>query len=68
LINWQRWILPLTLIAVLSALIARPVEQRSIYDARLSDEQIALRQKMRDQEPDEIGVPQQASPEKQARS
>jgi chloride channel protein, CIC family len=54
----RSFILPLILIAALSALIARSVEHRSIYDARLSDDQIALRQKMRDQESDEIGVPQ----------
>jgi CIC family chloride channel protein len=64
----RSFILPLILIAALSALIARSVEQRSIYDARLSDEQIALRQKMRDQESDEIGVPQQGSPGEKARS
>jgi H+/Cl- antiporter ClcA len=64
----RSFVLPLILIAALSALIARSVEHRSIYDARLSDEQIALREKMRDQESDAIGVPQQASPGKKARS
>jgi CIC family chloride channel protein len=64
----RSFILPLTLIAALSALIARSVEHRSIYDARLSGDQIALREKMRDQESDEIGVPQEASPGKKARS
>jgi H+/Cl- antiporter ClcA len=54
----RSFILPLILIAALSALIARSVEHRSIYDARLSDEQIAIRQKMREQESDGIGVPQ----------
>jgi H+/Cl- antiporter ClcA len=53
----RSFILPLLLIAALSALIARSVEHRSIYDARLSDEQIALRQKMREQESNDIGVP-----------
>ena len=57
----RSFILPLTLIAALSALIAHSVEHRSIYDARLSDDQIALREQMRDQESDIIGVPQQAS-------
>jgi CIC family chloride channel protein len=57
----RSFVLPLILIAVLSALIARSVEHRSIYDARLSDEQIAARQKMRDQESDELGVPEQAA-------
>ena len=46
------------LIAGISTLISRSIEQRSIYDARLSDEQIALRQKMREEEPNPIGVPQ----------
>jgi CIC family chloride channel protein len=54
----RSFILPLILIAALSTLIARSVEPRSIYDARLSDEQIESRQKMREQEPNEIGIPQ----------
>ncbi len=54
----RSFILPLILIAALSTLIARSVEPRSIYDARLSDEQIESRQKMREQEENEIGIPQ----------
>jgi CIC family chloride channel protein len=54
----RSFLLPLILIAALSALVSRSVEQRSIYDARLSDEQIAQRQKMREQESNEIGIPQ----------
>lgn len=54
----RSFILPLILIAALSALIARSVEHRSIYDARLSDDQIALRQRMREQESNDIGFPQ----------
>jgi len=54
----RSFILPLILIAGISTLISRSIEQRSIYDARLSDEQIALRQKMREEEPNPIGVPQ----------
>jgi chloride channel protein, CIC family len=54
----RSFVLPLILIAAVSTLIARSIEHRSIYDARLSDEQVALRQKMRDQESNEIGVPQ----------
>lgn len=38
--------------------ISRSIDHRSISDARLSDEQLAQRQKLRDQEPNEIGVPQ----------
>ena len=54
----RSFIFPLILIAGLSTLIARSIDHRSIYDARLSDEQVALRQKLREQEPNEIGVPQ----------
>lgn len=54
----RSFILPLILIAGISTLIARSIEHRSIYDARLSDEQVALRQKMRDRESTQIGVPQ----------
>jgi chloride channel protein, CIC family len=43
--------LPLILIACISTLIARSVEHRSIYDARLTDEQIAQRQRLRELEP-----------------
>jgi chloride channel protein, CIC family len=54
----RSFILPLILIAGISTLISRSIEHRSIYDARLSDEQIALRQKARDEESNQIGVPQ----------
>jgi CIC family chloride channel protein len=54
----RSFILPLILIAGISTLISRSIEHRSIYDARLSDEQIALRQKMREEEPNPIDVPQ----------
>jgi len=54
----RSFVLPLILIAGISTLIARSIEHRSIYDARLTDEQIALRQKLRDQESNVIGVPQ----------
>ena len=54
----RSFILPLILIAGISTLISRSIDHRSIYDARLSDEQLAQRQKLRDQEPNEIGVPQ----------
>ena len=42
-------ILPLLLAMATATLIARMIEPRSIYDARLSDEQVAARQKLRDQ-------------------
>lgn len=54
----RSFVLPLILVAAISTLISRSIEPRSIYDARLSDDQIAQRQKLRDQEPNEIGVPQ----------
>lgn len=59
----RSFILPLILIAALSALIARSIEPRSIYDARLNDEQIASRQTMREQESNQIGVPQESPSE-----
>jgi chloride channel protein, CIC family len=42
------FILPLAVAAGLATLVARSIEPRSIYDAKLSDEQIAERQRMRD--------------------
>src|SRR5579871_3730873 len=56
----RSFIVPLILIAAISTLIARSVEHRSIYDARLTDDQIAGRQRMREEESNEIGTPQQA--------
>jgi H+/Cl- antiporter ClcA len=53
----RSFVLPLILIAGISTLISRSIEHRSIYDARLSDEQIAERQKLREEESNEIGVP-----------
>ncbi|MGB9445776.1 MAG: chloride channel protein [Candidatus Acidiferrum sp.] len=54
----RSFVLPLILIAGISTLIARSIDHRSIYDARLSDEQLAHRERLRDQESNEIGVPQ----------
>jgi H+/Cl- antiporter ClcA len=54
----RSFILPLILIAGISTLISRSVEARSIYDARLSDEQVALRQKMRDGDSNQFGAVQ----------
>jgi len=54
----RSFIVPLILIAGISTLISRSIEQRSIYDARLSDEQIALRQKAREEESNQIGAAQ----------
>jgi H+/Cl- antiporter ClcA len=41
-------ILPLMLAATIATMISRSIEPRSIYDARLTGEQIALRQRQRD--------------------
>jgi chloride channel protein, CIC family len=41
-------ILPLLLAVTTATLIARTIEQRSIYDARLSDTQVRDRQRARD--------------------
>jgi CIC family chloride channel protein len=42
-------IVPMVLIVVTATLIARTIEPRSVYDARLSDEQVRERQRMREQ-------------------
>jgi chloride channel protein, CIC family len=45
----RSFIPPLLLIACISTLISRSIDHRSIYDARLTDEQLAERQKMREE-------------------
>ena len=45
----RSFILPLLLIVIIATLIARSIEPRSIYDARLTDEQVEERQKLREQ-------------------
>ena len=45
----RAFVIPLLLIVALATLVARTIEPRSIYDARLSDEEIAERQKMREE-------------------
>jgi H+/Cl- antiporter ClcA len=44
----RSFVLPLLLIVCIATLVARTIEPRSIYDARLTDEQIAERQRLRD--------------------
>ena len=44
----RSFILPLLVAAGTATLVARSIEPRSIYDARLTDEEIAERQKSRD--------------------
>ena len=53
----RSFVLPLILISAIATLISRSIDHRSIYDAKLSDEQIAERQQMRERESNEIGVP-----------
>jgi chloride channel protein, CIC family len=44
----RSFILPLLLITGISTLIARSIERRSIYDAKLTDEEVAERQRLRE--------------------
>jgi CIC family chloride channel protein len=46
--RYRSFILPLLLAVALATLIARTIEPRSIYDARLTDEEIAERQRLRE--------------------
>ncbi|WP_428531017.1 chloride channel protein [Rhodopila sp.] len=45
-------VVPLLLVVATATLLARTIEPRSIYDARLSDTQVRARQRVRDQTPD----------------
>ncbi len=47
-------IVPLLLAVATATLVARTIEPRSIYDARLSDEQVRDRQRARDRAPEEL--------------
>ena len=44
----RAYILPLVLAVTVATMISRSIDPRSIYDARLTDDQIRLRQRMRD--------------------
>jgi chloride channel protein, CIC family len=44
----RSFIAPLMLAVVMATLLSRTIEPRSIYDARLTDEEIAERQKLRE--------------------
>jgi CIC family chloride channel protein len=46
--HYRSFILPVLLIVVVATLVARTIEPRSIYDARLTDHEIAERQKLRE--------------------
>jgi CIC family chloride channel protein len=45
----RSFILPLLLVVGIATVIARSIEPRSIYDARLSDEQVEQRLKLREE-------------------
>jgi H+/Cl- antiporter ClcA len=47
----RSFILPMLLAVATATLVARTIEPRSIYDARLTDEEIAARQRMRELPP-----------------
>jgi chloride channel protein, CIC family len=47
----RSFILPLLLVVGIATVIARSIEPRSIYDARLTDEQVEQRQKLREETP-----------------
>ena len=49
-------IVPLLLIVATATLVARTIEPRSIYDARLSDDQVRARQRARDQTPEPMAA------------
>jgi chloride channel protein, CIC family len=49
----RSFILPLLLAVGVATLIARTIETRSIYDAKLTDEELAERQRLRDLPPEE---------------
>jgi H+/Cl- antiporter ClcA len=54
----RSFIAPLLLAVATATLVSRSIEIRSIYDARLSDEQVRARQKVRDQFSMEANVPE----------
>jgi CIC family chloride channel protein len=58
-------ILPMTVGVFLATLIARSIEPRSIYDARLTEEEIAKRQELRDRV--QVGPEQAATLETQTK-
>jgi CIC family chloride channel protein len=46
--RYRSFILPLLLVVGIATLVARTIEPRSIYDARLTDEEVESRQKLRE--------------------
>ena len=53
----RSFILPLLLIVGIATLVARTIESRSIYDARLTDDEVAERQRLRDLPAQEFSQP-----------
>ena len=47
----RSFILPLLLIVAIATLVSRTLEARSIYDARLSDEEVRERERQRQRDP-----------------
>jgi H+/Cl- antiporter ClcA len=47
----RAFIVPMLVAVVVATLIARTIDPRSIYDARLSDEELAERQTLREPAP-----------------
>jgi len=60
----RSFILPLFVIVCVATLVARSIEGRSIYDAKLTDQQIAERQRLRDATAQEIWPQQESAQEK----
>ena len=46
--RYRSFILPLLVVVGIATLVARTIEPRSIYDARLTDEEVVARQKLRE--------------------
>lgn len=51
--HYRSFLLPLLLVVGTATLVARTIESRSIYDARLTDEEVATRQRLREAIPPE---------------
>ena len=47
--RYRSFILPMLLVVGIATLVARTIEPRSIYDARLTDEEVEARQKLREE-------------------
>jgi H+/Cl- antiporter ClcA len=52
----RSFILPLLVVVGTATLVARSIEPRSIYDAKLTDAEVEARQKMRDRPPQSLAA------------